>query len=124
MSAPAASGGKVSRASAGRYVVAGEATMRTVGALRAAGRLAFAAESGPVVVDLAGITRVDSAGLAMLIDWLAWARAAQRALRFESIPAALSALARLSDVADLLGDAPAGAPAAPPPAPVASRPPH
>ena len=116
MNLPVSNSASVRRSSAGRYALSGEATLETVGALRAAGRQAFATESGPVVVDLAGVTRADSAGLAMLIDWLAWARAAQRALSYESIPTTLIALARLSDVVELLGEAPAATAAASSPA--------
>lgn len=87
---------------AGRFRLSGAAILPTVTLLRATGLRAFAASAGDIVVDLSAISRVDSAGLALLIDWLAWARAAGRALRFVSPPVALLALARLSDVEALL----------------------
>jgi phospholipid transport system transporter-binding protein len=87
---------------AGRFRLSGAATMGTVAALRAEGLQAFAASSGDITVDLAGLTRVDSAGLALLIDWLAWARTTSRALRFAALPESLRALARLSDVEPFL----------------------
>jgi phospholipid transport system transporter-binding protein len=86
----------------GRFRLSGAATVPTVVGLRAAGLRAFAADSGDISVDLSALTRVDSAGLALLIDWLAWARAASRKLRFLALPDALLALARLSDVEQLL----------------------
>jgi ABC-type transporter Mla MlaB component len=76
--------------------------MATVTALRSAGFSAFERAQGPIEVDLSSVTRADSGALALLIDWLAWARAAQRELRYSAPPAALLALARVSDVEDLL----------------------
>ena len=86
----------------GRFRLSGAAIVPTVTLLRTTGLRAFAASTGEIVVDLSAVARVDSAGLALLIDWLAWARAAGRVLRFVSPPGALLALARLSDVEALL----------------------
>lgn len=54
------------------------------------------------VIDLAGVKDSDSSGLALLIEWLSVARAAQRTLRYQNIPVQLHQLARLSDVEELL----------------------
>ena len=54
------------------------------------------------VVDLAGVTEVDSAAVALAIDWLREARAAGRTLRFENLPPAMTKLVRLYAVADLI----------------------
>jgi phospholipid transport system transporter-binding protein len=54
------------------------------------------------VIDLAGVTASDSAGLALLIEWLSIAKAASRSLRYENIPSQLQQLARLSEVEELL----------------------
>jgi phospholipid transport system transporter-binding protein len=53
-------------------------------------------------IDLSGVTGSDSSGLALLVEWLSVAKAAQRSLRYENIPAQLIQLARLSDVEELL----------------------
>ena len=87
---------------AGRFRLSGAAIVPSVTLLRATGLRVFAASAGEIVVDLSAISRIDSAGLALLIDWLAWARAAGRVLRFVSPPGSLLALARLSDVEALL----------------------
>jgi phospholipid transport system transporter-binding protein len=86
----------------GRFRLEGEVTLSTVTGLRSAGLRAFARAAGDIEVDLSGVGRADSGALALLVDWLAWARAAHRALKFAALPAALLALARLSDVEDLL----------------------
>jgi phospholipid transport system transporter-binding protein len=54
------------------------------------------------VIDLAGVTASDSSGLALLIEWLSVAKAANRTLRYENIPSQLQQLARLSEVEELL----------------------
>jgi phospholipid transport system transporter-binding protein len=48
------------------------------------------------------VTASDSAGLALLIEWLSVAKSAGRALRFENIPSQLQQLARLSEVEELV----------------------
>lgn len=54
-------------------------------------------------VSLAGIGRVDSAGLALLIEWQRRLEDAQGTLEFEVVPESLVRLARISSVATLLG---------------------
>jgi len=61
-----------------------------------------ASGTGGAEVDCSGITATDSAGLAVLIDWLAQARRAGRKLRYANLPAGLTALARISEVEALL----------------------
>ena len=61
-----------------------------------------AAADGALVIDCQGITVSDSAGLAVLLDWLAAARAQGRSLRFTHLPQGLAALAQISEVNELL----------------------
>jgi phospholipid transport system transporter-binding protein len=60
-------------------------------------------------VDCAGVTRADSAGLAVLLDWLAWGRRKSRALSLTNLPESLIAIARISEVDELLQPAAASA---------------
>jgi len=53
-------------------------------------------------VDLSGVTLSDSAGLAVLLEWLATAKHAGRTLRYTHLPAGLQALSRISEVEGLL----------------------
>ncbi|HEX4619618.1 MAG TPA: STAS domain-containing protein [Steroidobacteraceae bacterium] len=55
-----------------------------------------------LVIDCHGITVSDSAGLAVLLDWLAAARAQGRSLRFTDLPQGLAALGQISEVYELL----------------------
>jgi phospholipid transport system transporter-binding protein len=75
----------------------------TVARLRAQGLELIASAQGELTVDLSAVPAVDSAGLALLIEWLARARAGGMRLRYQQAPAALLALARLSEVEPLLG---------------------
>jgi phospholipid transport system transporter-binding protein len=91
------------RQSAERYRVESELTFATVAALRPLGLVALAqAPTGVFTIDLGAVDRADSAGLALLVDWVAAARASGRELHFEGLSPALRALARLSDVEDLV----------------------
>jgi len=102
----------LSAAGPGRFRLEGAVTMTTVAALRDEGLAAFAGAGEAIEVDLAGVQRADSGGLALLIDWLAWARGARRSLRYTALPQAVLALARLSDVEAMLGgDGATGSPA-------------
>lgn len=61
-----------------------------------------AAADGALVIDCQGITASDSAGLAVLLDWLAVAKALGRSLRYTRLPQGLAALGRISEVSELL----------------------
>ena len=54
------------------------------------------------VISLAGVDRVDSAGVAVLLAWKRRAAAEGRALSFAEVPASLAALAQLYGVIELL----------------------
>ena len=60
------------------------------------------AADGTIEIDCRGITGSDSAGLAVLLEWLGVARRAGRSLRYTKLPEGLAALARISDVLELL----------------------
>jgi phospholipid transport system transporter-binding protein len=85
----------------GRALVEGALDFGTVGRLLPVGCEAILAERASVI-DLSGVAAGDSAGLALLIEWLSVARAAGRALRYAHVPQQLQQLARLSEVEELL----------------------
>lgn len=59
-------------------------------------------------VDLAGVTRVDSAGLALVLEWVALAGQNNQQLRILRAPDKLLALARISETAAFLSAADTG----------------
>jgi ABC-type transporter Mla MlaB component len=88
----------------GRYRLESALTFGTVASLRPQGlqALSASAASTGLVFELAAVHQVDSAGLALLVDWLAAARLRGAPLRFAGLSPQLRALARLSDVEGLL----------------------
>ncbi|HKE95791.1 MAG TPA: STAS domain-containing protein, partial [Povalibacter sp.] len=55
-----------------------------------------------VVVDFAAVTASDSSGLALLLEWIRQARKGGQQIHFEEVPEQIMALARISEVDDLL----------------------
>jgi phospholipid transport system transporter-binding protein len=85
----------------GRFRLTGELVFATVsGALEQS--QALFAEHGSVDIDLAQVTTTDSAGLALLVEWAAWARREQCRLRLRNLPKQAEALARISEVDKIL----------------------
>lgn len=84
-----------------RALLSGELRFDSVGSLLDVGDRVIR-EGHLAVIDLAGVSAGDSAGLALLIEWLSIARGIQRPLRYENIPSQLQQLARLSEVEELL----------------------
>ena len=60
------------------------------------------ASQGEVIVDLGDVINVDSAGLALLLRWLAVARRLKRCISFRNVPEKLRSLAMISDLEDLI----------------------
>jgi ABC-type transporter Mla MlaB component len=77
-------------------------TFATVAALRNPGLELIAAAGSALTFDLEAVPAVDSAGLALLIDWLATARARSCQLHYAKPAETLLSLARLSEVEALL----------------------
>lgn len=53
-------------------------------------------------IDLAGIEQADSAGLALLLEWVNWAKYSVREIRFLNLPEQVLAMARISEVDNFL----------------------
>jgi phospholipid transport system transporter-binding protein len=98
----AAAQGAIVAVSPDVYRLEAPLTLATVGALRNLGVTLIGAAGGALTLDLAAIPEVDSAGLALLIDWLAIARARSCQLHYAKPGKTLLALARLSEVEPLL----------------------
>ena len=93
----------ISEPTPGRIVVTGELTFATARDARQIGTLVLeSSRATTLVIDCAGVGRADSAGLAVLLDWLAWARRMGRPLSLENLPASLVAIAKISEVDGLL----------------------
>ncbi|HEX7374083.1 MAG TPA: STAS domain-containing protein [Steroidobacteraceae bacterium] len=90
----------IERSSPERLVASGDLGFATATEALAAGVRLL--DGGACTIDLAKVTDSDSAGLAVLIEWLAHARGKGCRLRYENVPSQILAIARISDVQDLL----------------------
>lgn len=88
-------GGRATLSGALTFVTAAEAYPLGVRALQS-----DAAES--ITLDCKAIGSSDSAGLAVLLAWMAEAQGRGRQLRYENLPEALRRLARISEVENFL----------------------
>lgn len=53
-------------------------------------------------IDLSGVTLSDSAGLALLLEWVTWANHTVREIRFTGMPERVLAIAKTTEVEGLL----------------------
>lgn len=87
----------------GRITVNGPLTFATARQAREAGLDAIAsANAGELQVDCAAVRESDSAGLVVLLDWLATARRRGITLRFMNLPSRLLAIAQISEIEGML----------------------
>ena len=88
-------------AGSGCIDVCGDLTFATVNELLSSARTLF--DTLPALdIDLANVTRSDSAGLALLIDWMRTAKNANKNIVFHNIPAQMMEMAHASGLDELL----------------------
>lgn len=92
---------KIESLGGGRFTVSGVLDATTVTALLEQSHDGFDGAQR-IDMDLAPVTESDSSGLALLIEWLRIARDAGQKIHFENLPEQMMALARISEVDDLL----------------------
>ena len=89
----------------GAWKLTGDLGYTTVsGLLRDTPRSFFS--GGDIQLDLSGVTRADSAGLALLVEWLRKSRGAGRSITFLHMPAQMLSIARVCGLADILFGSP------------------
>jgi len=92
----------IQREDANHFVIRGELNMQTVPAVAESAHGVFKQLSGEVSVDLSGVSRADSAGLALLIELQRLSRQQQCAIRFLHLPEQLRQILHLSELDDIL----------------------
>jgi len=85
----------------GRFALTGEITFETAERVLLASEEPFEQHTR-IEVDLEGVTKADSAGLALLLEWITWANHTVREIRFLSMPERILAIARTTEVEQLL----------------------
>jgi phospholipid transport system transporter-binding protein len=83
------------------FAVRGEMSFATVNRLLAVSQEVFKDKSC-LEIDLSQVKRADSAGLALLVEWMARARRGNAGIRFLNMPEQMSAIARMTGVDTLL----------------------
>lgn len=90
----------VNKPGAEQYKVEGELTFATVNNWLTLSDQ-WTQGGGPITVDLRAVTKADSAGLALLIEWQRRARNLKRQLVINNLPAKLKDLIRVSGLSEL-----------------------
>ena len=85
----------------GRFSLSGRMTFDTAGDILRKSEDLFEPHT-LLEIDLSGITHTDSAGLALLLEWITWANHTVREIRFEGMPEKINAIARTTEVESLL----------------------
>jgi len=85
----------------GRLAASGELGFATASAALEAGQ-ALLGPGRSWVVDLSGVTAGDSAGLAVLVEWLSLARTRDATLAYVAVPSQMLDIARISGLEGLL----------------------
>lgn len=85
----------------GRFELSGDMSFITAERILRASENAFAGQSN-LEIDLSGVKDTDSAGLALLLEWVSLANQTGSDIRFKAIPEKVHAIAQTADVEDLL----------------------
>ena len=85
----------------GKFSLIGEMTFKTAEEILQVSEAPFE-EHTRLEIDLSGVTVSDSAGLALLLEWVTWANHTVREIRFEGTPERVLAIARTTEVDELL----------------------
>ena len=84
------------------FRVEGELSFTTAAELLQSMLDQFPSIGSEVQIDLEGVTRSDSAGLALLVEWLRLAQEQGIILQFHNLPSQLREIARISDLLPIL----------------------
>ena len=85
----------------GKFALSGNMTFSTAGTILRVSERLFE-EHTRIEVDLAGVDETDSAGLALLLEWITWANHTVREIQFTAMPARIDAISKTTEVDMLL----------------------
>lgn len=85
----------------GHFVLSGEMTFDTAESILRASEEPFE-DHTRIEIDLSKVTLSDSAGLALLLEWVTWANHTVREIRFSGMPERVMAIAKTTEVDGLL----------------------
>lgn len=79
-------------------MIEGELTVGVIPAFIDCGYAAIDAAKNALTIDLSGVTHVDSASLALLIDWIRYAKERHKTLTFMHLPEKIKQMMTLSNM--------------------------
>ena len=85
----------------GRFTLSGEMSFNTADRILRSSEALFG-DHASVELDMSSVSKADSAGLALLLEWKSRALARQSSIRFVAVPESLLAIARTTEVRDLI----------------------
>jgi phospholipid transport system transporter-binding protein len=85
----------------GKFRIVGDMSFATVESILRESEDLFE-DYSRIEVDLSGVGKSDSAGLALLLEWITWAIQTVREIRYVDIPDRVTAIARVTEVDSLL----------------------
>lgn len=86
----------------GHFSVVGDLDYETVSRLLEADDILFSHSLPSVEIDLAGIGRTTSVGLALMLEWLRQAHSRNIEIRFSHVPAQMLDMAKVSQLESIL----------------------
>ena len=86
----------------GQFAIKGELSKFTVPSVWRMANPLIQSATQNLVVDLQGVTRTDSAGLALLLEWMTLARSKGLQIHFLNLPTQLWDIAKLSDLEGII----------------------
>lgn len=85
----------------GRFALTGDMSFHTAERILRKSERLFAQHT-QIQIDLSGVEKSDSAGLALLLEWITWANHTVREIRFVGMPQQVVAIAETTEVDHLL----------------------
>lgn len=85
----------------GRFALSGEMSFETAERILHDSEQPFSQHTR-LEIDLSGVTKSDSAGLALLLEWVTWANHTVREIRYVDMPERVLAIAKTTEVDNLL----------------------
>jgi phospholipid transport system transporter-binding protein len=89
------------QADSGTFLISGELTLSTAGDVLTESRTQFS-QAQDLDIDLAQVSRADSAALALLISWMRLAKQSDKNIQFHNLPSQMLAIAKASGLDAIL----------------------
>jgi phospholipid transport system transporter-binding protein len=87
----------------GKFEISGDMSFETAEYILRASQRAFEQHEN-VSVDMSAVRKADSAGLALLLEWMSWAKQGVAKIDFVAIPASVLAIAHTAELKDLVSN--------------------